>query len=153
LLLLIKTRQTTKSTTQSHYPTPRKQKQQNNNNSMSLTIDDIMAKFPNKQLPIIDGEPDYTSINTMVQLLYSNAAATLSTTLGGGQHGHIGVIMPAALYTTLSVVPYVAPPDPGAIPIHAANAMAAVRETEKLNHKTAQKLFNNHNNMNDALKT
>jgi hypothetical protein len=52
---------------------------------MLLNIDDIIAKFPNKQLPIIDGEPDYTSINTMVQLIYSNAA-TLSTTQGGGQH-------------------------------------------------------------------
>jgi hypothetical protein len=82
----------------------------------------------------------------MVQLLYSNAA-TLSTTLGGGQHGHIGKIMPGTLYTTLSVVPYVALPDPGAVPIHAANATAAVRETDRLNHKAAQKLFNNHNNM------
>jgi hypothetical protein len=78
----------------------------------------------------------------MVQLLYSNAA-TLATTLGGGQHGHIGIIMPAALYTTLS----------GAVPIHAANATTAVRETERLNHKAAQKIFINHNNMNDALRT
>jgi hypothetical protein len=119
---------------------------------MSLTIDDIIAKFPNKRLPIIDGEPDYISINAMVQLIYSNAA-TLTTSLVGEQHGHIGIITPAALYTTLSVVPYVAPPDPGAVPVHAANATAAVRETDRLNHKEALKLFNHHNNMNDALKT
>jgi hypothetical protein len=61
--------------------------------------------------------------------------------------------MPAALYTTLLVVPYVAPPDSGIVPIHVANATAAVRETERLDHKAAQKLFSNHNNMNDALKT
>jgi hypothetical protein len=31
--------------------------------------------------------------------------------------------------------------------------MAAIRETDRLSHKAEQKLFNNHNNMNDALKT
>jgi hypothetical protein len=119
---------------------------------MSLTIDDIIAKFPTKRLPIIDGEPDYASISMMVQLLYSNAA-TLTTTLGGGQNGHIGIIMPATLYATLSNTLYTAPPDPGAVPTHAVNATAAVRETDRLNHKAAQKLFDHHNNMNDALKT
>jgi hypothetical protein len=61
---------------------------------MALTIDDIIAKFPNKHLPVIDGEPDNSSISTMVQLLYGNAA-TLTTTMGGGRNGHIGIIMPA----------------------------------------------------------
>jgi hypothetical protein len=119
---------------------------------MSLTIDDIITKFPHKRLPIIDGEPDYTSINTMVQLLYSNAA-TLTTALGGGQHGHIGLIMPAALYTTLSAIPYHEPDDPGAVPVHAANATSAIRESDRMNHKEALKQFHHHNNMNDALKT
>jgi hypothetical protein len=119
---------------------------------MSLTIDGIIAEFPTKRLPIIDGEPDYTSINTMVQLLYSNVA-TLTTALGGGQHGHIGIIMPAALYTTLSATPYNEPNDPGAIPVHAANATTAIRESDHLNHKEALTQFNHHNNMNDALKT
>jgi hypothetical protein len=93
---------------------------------MALTIDDIIAKFPNKHLPIINGEPDYSSISTMMQLLYGNAA-TLSTTMGGGRNDHIGIIMPAPLYATLSNIPYVAPPDPGPIPIHANNANSATR--------------------------
>jgi hypothetical protein len=119
---------------------------------MALTVDDIIAKFPNKRLPIIDGEPDYASISTMVQLLYGNAA-TLKTTLGGGRNGHIGIIMPAELYATLSVTPYNSPPDPGPIPIHELPANAATRESDRINHKAAQKLFEQHNNMNDALKT
>jgi hypothetical protein len=41
---------------------------------MTLTVDDIIAKFPNKRLSIIDGEPDYATISTMVKLLYGNAA-------------------------------------------------------------------------------
>jgi hypothetical protein len=119
---------------------------------MALTIDDIIAKFPNKHLPVIDGEPDYSSISTMVQLLYGNAA-TVTTTMGGGRNGHIGIIMPAPLYATLSDIPYVAPPNPGPVPIHANYTNSATRETDRINHKAAQKLYDNHTNMNDALKT
>ena len=59
---------------------------------MVLSVDDVVAKFPMKTMPKIDGEPDYGNINTMMQLLYDNAAS-LPSTLGGGQHGHIGIIM------------------------------------------------------------
>jgi hypothetical protein len=91
---------------------------------MALTVDDIIAKFPTKRLPIIDGETDYATISTMVQLLYGNAA-TLTTTLGGRRNGHIGIIMPAELYATLSATPYHGPPDPGPIHIHDLPANAA----------------------------
>ena len=58
----------------------------------ALTVDAIAAKFPNKTLPGIDGEPNYENINKGVQLLYTNAV-TNATTLGGGAHGRIGIIM------------------------------------------------------------
>jgi hypothetical protein len=70
---------------------------------MSLSVDAIVAKFPVKNIPLINGEPDYEAINHLVQTLYSNAAS-LATTLGGGGHGHIGIIMTAPLYP--SMVPY-----------------------------------------------
>jgi hypothetical protein len=81
---------------------------------MALIVDDIIAKFPTKRLPITNGELNSASI-----ILYGNAA-TLMTTLGGGRNGHMGIIMPAELYATLSAKPYYGPPDPGPIPIHSA---------------------------------
>ena len=92
---------------------------------MVLSVDDVIAKFPRKTIPVITGEPDYNTINNMVQLLYGNAAS-LTTSLGGGHHGHIGQIMSAALYVTLSNTPYKAPPDPGANPTHAIGASSEV---------------------------
>jgi hypothetical protein len=59
---------------------------------MGLSVTDIVAKFPVKTLTVITGEPDYETINHIVQTLYSNAAS-LPTTIGGGAHGHIGLIM------------------------------------------------------------
>ena len=88
---------------------------------MGLSVDDIIAKFPMKTLPILSGEPDYASINIMVQFLYSNAAS-LPTTLGDGQHGHIRLITTHLLYTTLAPnTAYTAPIEPGLLPPMAAN--------------------------------
>jgi hypothetical protein len=68
-------------------------------------------------------------------------------------NGHIGIIMPATLYAKISNIPYNTPADPGPVPTHAVAVDAATRETDRINHKAAQKLFEHHNNMNNALKT
>ena len=119
---------------------------------MGLSVDDIIAKFPMKTLPIISGEPDYTYINTVIQFIYGNAAS-LPTTLGGGQNGHIGLITTHLLYATL--VPnnaYSAPIEPGILPLMAANLSVVTRETQKTAHEEARRIYDNHTNMDDALK-
>ena len=88
---------------------------------MVLSVDDVVAKLPMKTMPKIDRETDYGNINTMMQLLYGNAAS-LPTMLGGGQHGYIGIVMNPQLYTTLANTPYESPPDPGITPTHATGA-------------------------------
>ena len=97
-------------------------------------VDDVVAKFPMKTMPKLDGEPNYGNINTMVQLLYEKAAS-LPTTLGGGQHGHIGIIMTTQLYNTLANTLYKNPPDTGITPTHAIGASAEIRQTNFLVHK------------------
>ena len=78
---------------------------------MTLSADDIVSNFPVKTLPTIQGAPGYKSISAMTQALYGNAAS-LSTTSGGGAHGHIGLIITPALNLTLTAAPYVVPIDP-----------------------------------------
>ena len=79
---------------------------------MALSVDDIVAKFPTDPLPKIDGEPTYATINLLTKCVYGNAA-TLPTTLGRGNLGHIGFVMRPGLYATISPVPFVMPPNPG----------------------------------------
>jgi cell division septum initiation protein DivIVA len=119
---------------------------------MPLSVDDIVAKFPVKILPTITGEPDYEAINQLVQTLYGNAAS-LATTLGGGGHGHIGIIMTTPLYATLTATPYIAPIDPGAIPNIPPGASSANRDIIRTAHTEARRIFDNHTNMDDALKS
>jgi uncharacterized protein (DUF433 family) len=106
---------------------------------MGLSVDDIVAKFPTKTIPTISGEPDYASINNMVQLMYGNAAS-LPTTLGGGQHGHVGLIMTPILYATLSDTDILQPA-----------GRAADREHQWHAHKENHRIYKNHQNMDDAL--
>eukprot|EP00957_Ditylum_brightwellii_P189564 14429991-Ditylum_brightwellii.AAC.1 len=51
------------------------------------TPDEIKAKFPHPTLQMVEGEPDYAAINTIMQQLYKNAA-TIPSSLGGGAHGY-----------------------------------------------------------------
>ena len=75
------------------------------------SVDDIVAKFPTKILPLIPGKPEYDCISHLNQLMYGNAA-TLPTSLGGGAHGHVGLIMKTTLYVTLSATAYVVTDEP-----------------------------------------
>ena len=113
---------------------------------MVLSVDEVVAKFPMKTMPKIDGEPDYGNINTMMWLLYVNAAS-LPTTLVGVQHGHIGIIVTPQLCATLANMPYESPPDPGITPTHATGASTAIRQTDFLENKEERQIYYNHHTM------
>ena len=85
------------------------------------TINEVVDKFVINTLPTIIGEPDYEALNEMIQALYANAT-TLTTTLAGGKHGHISLIIKETLYTTLATVtPWEDSDSIGARPIIATN--------------------------------
>ena len=117
----------------------------------SQSVDDIVSKFPIKTIPRIDGEPTYESINEIMQMLYANAA-TLPTTTGGGTHGHIGLIMKPALYSTLSEIPYTVPVDPGPLPIYEPGSSGLARQQITNEFEESKRIFENHYNMDLALK-
>ena len=73
-------------------------------------------------LPKSDGKPDAKYMTALQRGLFS-FAETISTTNGGGAHGHLGAIMPAAAYLLLpNTAPYVNPVHPGNGPVFQANA-------------------------------
>jgi hypothetical protein len=69
--------------------------------------------FQHKVLKKVHGKPTYESLEILTTKLKANAGSVPST-LGGGQHGHLGIILSAAHYTTLPhTVPWVHPVNPG----------------------------------------
>ncbi len=53
----------------------------------------------------------------MTQELYTNSSS-LTSILGGGQHGHIGLVMKPSLYVTISYTAYQPATDPGPAPVN-----------------------------------
>eukprot|EP00957_Ditylum_brightwellii_P001268 99700-Ditylum_brightwellii.AAC.1 len=92
------------------------------------TPDKIKAKFPHPTLQQVEGKPDYTAINTIMQQLYENAA-TIPSSLGEGAHGHIGLVMEPKLYSSLFATAYNAPSAPTRTTLP-GNASSQVRYNE-----------------------
>ena len=117
------------------------------------SVEDIMAKFPTRHVNPIRGEPTYDAITTLKGELFANAAV-IPTTLGGGQHGHIGLVMNDQLYTTLSTTAFVIPADPGPLPVFSPNITytAAHRDTIIREHKEQRRLYDTITNVDLALK-
>ena len=76
---------------------------------------DYATIFPNtlengKLIPI-RGKPTFKTLTDTRKLLIQNAA-TIHTTLGGGQHGYSGLVLPPTEYALISNVPFLMPPLP-----------------------------------------
>ena len=117
------------------------------------TVDDILAKFPSRTLLPIRGEPTYESITAVKSEIFANAAV-IPTPLGGGQHGHIGLVMKEQLYHTLSPTSFIIPNDPGPLPVFNPNMTytAAHRDTIIREHKEQRRLYDTLTNVDIALK-
>jgi hypothetical protein len=69
--------------------------------------------FQHKVLTKVHGQPTYESLQTLHTEIKANAASVPST-LGGGQYGHLGLIVSDERYATLAnTVPWVSPTNPG----------------------------------------
>lgn len=69
--------------------------------------------FQHKVLTRIHGKPVYESLQTLTTELKANAGSVPST-LGGGQHGHLGLLLSAVRYAALPhTEPWVSPVNPG----------------------------------------
>ena len=82
----------------------------------SYTVEGITESFPNPSIPIIEGEPTYETIKKNEKLLIENASS-IQTTLGGGQHGYLGLILKPAKYLTVTGQAFNPHPNPGALPV------------------------------------
>ena len=81
------------------------------------SVEDFTNAFPNHLTPIV-GEPTYQTLKELKDQLKANAAS-IPTTLGGGNHGYLGLILSPAAYATISPTAFVEPAYPGHI--HQAN--------------------------------
>ena len=69
--------------------------------------------FPSKEFTKISWEPTYYTLHNLHKQIKSNVASVPST-LGGGQHGHLSLVLYPLKYQIISLVSFQRPVDPGA---------------------------------------
>ena len=108
-----------------------------------MTIDNhvnyVDTYFEYKTLTKIHGEPTFESIKKIKDELKANAMA-VNSDLGGGRHGHLGLVLTQAEYSRISNVDYIRPEHPGEIRIP-GNSTQHEATRLRNDHKEAIKLF------------
>eukprot|EP00957_Ditylum_brightwellii_P185357 14114064-Ditylum_brightwellii.AAC.1 len=117
----------------------------------TFSTEEVHIKFPVKTLLCIDGEPTYESIYELMMAMYTNAAA-VPTTLGGGVHVHMGLVMDPTLYATLSTTVYAVPTAPVQMVLPSRTQLVD-RDTADQLYKEEKAIFDNHNTVEEVLKT
>jgi hypothetical protein len=92
--------------------------------SKHATVDEITRAFPFQTSPKVNGQPTYETITTIHSKLKVNAT-TIPTPLGGGRHGHLGLILPNTTYKEITNAVFECPANPGIHPTIRDNATQA----------------------------
>ena len=86
--------------------------------------------FTHTTLRTINGNPTYADIQHIYKQVKANAASVPST-LGGGQHGHLGLTTNATTYTRIASTPYVRPTAPAPLGPNNTGTAAQIAENRR----------------------
>jgi len=106
--------------------------------------------FAHHDLTQIHGEPTFSDLKLLTREIKANAMAVHST-LGGGAHGHLGLVLTPAQYALLSPTPFVRPVFPAALVVPAGTTAVASSNMERT-HKEQLRLFREVMGVENALK-
>ena len=96
---------------------------------------DIREEVRKETVTKIHGQPTNQDLTTLEKELIA-ILANIPTTLGGGNHGHAGILMEPTRYLLTAGVPFNNPANPGNYPLNiAGNAAAGVRARAEAEHK------------------
>ena len=75
---------------------------------MTTSVETVLDSFPKQTITPIEGLPTYETIKLVNDELSANAASVHST-LGGGNHGYLGITVTTAVYATISNTAFASP--------------------------------------------
>ena len=78
---------------------------------------DVEQSLEKYKITKIDGQPTDEDLNLLIKEL-TNAAGSIATRNGGGEHGHVGMVIDEAEYVAFSKggAKFVVPTNPGSYP-------------------------------------
>ena len=114
------------------------------------SIEDFTNAFPTQLTPIVE-ELTYATLKTLKDHLKANATS-VSTTLGGRNHGYLGLIISPATYAIISLMAFIEPAYPGQHPVIPAGTNAANTSTIIRCHTEDTRQWHEFKNVSTALK-
>jgi hypothetical protein len=109
-----------------------------------------MDNFPHPTLDAVD-TLSFPILKSIEDKLLQNCASVPST-LGGGKHGHSGLLIPDEIYYRETSHHYVRPLFPGVVPIIPAGTNAMQERTIRANHQSDLKEFTTVNAIENAIR-
>ena len=86
---------------------------------MASTVNYTDTHFDRAHLTPICGEPTYDTVHKLWNKVKANARSVYSN-LGGGTHGHLGLVLTTAQYASISTTAFTRPDHPGPLAIPSA---------------------------------
>jgi hypothetical protein len=117
------------------------------------SVDGTTADFPHPDIPKIHGEPNRDSLIAIHELLCENASS-VTTNQGGGNHGHLTLMLSAKAYKEQTKHDFLAPANPGDAPAIATAGDNKAQEQTSLDEafKRATRLYDRYHTTDKALK-
>jgi hypothetical protein len=115
------------------------------------TPDELIAGLPHSSLPKVTGEPTFEDLKVIRRLLNTNAMS-VSSYVGGGRHGHLGIIMTNEEYFAIAADVFPLPDNPGASPDVVVGMTAVVIAELTRLHCEATQLYRTNHNVDQAIK-
>ena len=83
---------------------------------MASTVNYRDTHFERSNLTPIRGEPTYETVHKLWNKVKANVRSMYSN-IGGGTHGHLGLVLMAAQYADISTTVFIRPSHPGPLAI------------------------------------
>jgi hypothetical protein len=115
------------------------------------TPDELIAGFPHSSLPKVTGEPIFEEIKVIWRLLNTNAMS-VSSYVGGGHHGNLGIIMMNEEYLDIAADVFPVPGNLGASPEVVVGMTASVIVGLTRLHREATQVYRTYHNVDQAIK-
>ena len=114
-------------------------------------IDYKVTHFEKSELTPIRGEPTYDTLEHLLKELKANAR-NVHSNLGGGAHGHLGLVISPTSYAHLSATPFTRPTFPGTQVIIPPGSSNAATQTLRLQFNEELRVYHEVENVDKSLK-